>query len=174
MTSCARSRELIHERLDGPVDALLLAEVEDHLRACADCREVAEGLERVQRELRSLPEIPFPSEALDEVFARTIRRRAARPRRLVAWSSMAAAAAVLAILILLRFLAPQPPVPSPQELAQAERDARLALAVAAQALQVTEDATVQRVLGGEVAPILRKIPVRWDKAGEPAPIRSRT
>jgi hypothetical protein len=78
------------------------------------------------------------------------------------------------IAVLLRGRAATPAAPTPAELAQAERDARLALAVAAQALRVTEDTTLHRVLGGEVSPVLRKIPVRFGKTGEPAPARSQT
>jgi len=174
MTACEVTRERIHERLDGPIDATALAEVEAHLKACADCRDVAEGLARVQCLLRSLPEVPFPPEALEEVYARTIRRRAAPVRRYAAWTTLAAAAAILAVVVLLRFHPQAPAGPSRAELAQADREARLALGVAARALRVTEDTTVRRVLGREVTPHLRKIPVRWEKAGEPVSSRSHT
>lgn len=174
MNRCESLREWMHERLDGPIPAERAEELERHLRACAGCREIDDGWRRVQAELRALPEVPLPDALLAAVWARTTQKPA-RPevpaRAARAWW-FAAAAAVLTIALLLWLARPDRSLPSAAEYARAERDARLALGVAARAMHVTERTAVNRVLAKEVSPVLRRIPVRWPVSTEPDPRRS--
>ena len=51
--------------------------------------------------------------------------------------------------------------PTPEELQRAEAEIRLVLNRTAAALRQAERAAVRDVLGGEVSPALRKVPIRW-------------
>ena len=172
MSACAAFRPLLDERLDGELSAERAAALEVHLAACGECRAVAEGLAAVRTTLRALPEHPLPPEALEAVLDRTVRRSRFRglPRFSAAWPAWAGAAAVviLALLLLGGPLAPtQTGRPSADEVARGRDDARRVLSLASRALHRAERAACDTVVAGEVAPALRRVPIRWAPRPEP-------
>ena len=54
-SDCARARELASARLDGELAELEEAQLEAHLRSCAECRAYASGIEVITRGLRAAP-----------------------------------------------------------------------------------------------------------------------
>jgi predicted anti-sigma-YlaC factor YlaD len=177
MTGCAAIRESIQDGMDGPLSLERHQEVTFHLRACSECREYRDGLEVVRDALRLLPEIPFPADALDSVWSRTIRAgsrpEAARPRRLD-WRIAAVAAATVTLLLLPSLFRPMTGSFTPNDLARAGNDTRRVLALAGEAIRKTRHAAVTQVLGAEVSPALRKIPIHWSSPKRPDSRRTRT
>jgi predicted anti-sigma-YlaC factor YlaD len=167
--SCARALDFIHRRLDGdPLDRASVEWLETHLSECAECSAADAELGEVQQVLRNLTTVPLADEALDEVWERTTR--SARKRLRFDWR-VAAAAAVLTVVFIGMWQVIQPPMqqtavvtpeerPSPEKLARATAEARLALNVVASALHRSETAAFGEVLGERVSPALRKIPIR--------------
>lgn len=177
MSGCAEVRRTIQEALDGPVEASRHAAAASHVQACPECRDYQEGLRIVRDELRRLPSIPFPEDALEEVWKRTTRaesRFAKKPtRRMLPW--LAAAAAVLVTALSLPALfRPVTRTYSAADLSQAEREARSALALAGDALRKSRHAALTEVLAGEVSPAMKKIPIRWPSPKTPDSRRRRT
>lgn len=168
MTTCAGLRGAIQERLDGPIDPALERELAMHLAACAECREYHDGLVALRARLRALAMPPLPDDALESVWARTLR--AARPprRRAAAWWldwRYAAAVAALLLLVIVPVLLRRPSAPAapPEvtsaEVARAARDLGRVLALTEDAFRRTESVARDRVLAGEVSPAIRRIPV---------------
>jgi predicted anti-sigma-YlaC factor YlaD len=54
-SDCARARESASARLDGELAELQAAQLEAHLRSCAECRSYAAGIEVITRGLRAAP-----------------------------------------------------------------------------------------------------------------------
>ena len=142
--SCDEARELLEPWLDGDLPAGEAARVRAHVDRCAGCAAELDLAARIQRELRSLPQHDCPPEVLQRVLDTGRGGRGGRgevvpfePRRrartgAVQGFRIAVAAALLAAIVGgLSFLIPErPPAshPSPAEVAQATREARLALA----------------------------------------------
>ncbi len=170
MSPCDGFRARLHQRLDGELAADAAGALDAHLAECPDCRSLAEGLAAVRSGLLALPEHPLPEASLEAILDRTARGRRPRIRLAASWPAWAGAAAVAALMLLL-LRAPLPPSSpagtSPGELARAESEARLVLALASGALHRAERAAGDRVLAGEVAPALRKVPIRWAVRPEP-------
>lgn len=164
--TCEVFRDAIQDRLDGPIDAESAAALEDHLRRCGDCREAASGLGAVRSALRGMPSPPMPEEVRRAILARTVEAavpdRAGRRAGGRFWSAVAAAAVLLAIVagVLWSDLR-RDPGPSIAETERAEREARYVLSIASAALRRGERAAIHQVLGNEVAPAVRRIPLRW-------------
>ncbi len=177
MSACIETREALQDALDGPIAAERLRTIEDHLRICPQCRDDREGLLAVRSALRSVADVPLPEEALELVWARTIRS-GPRPRGIEAfrldWRLAAAAAAVVTLLFLPPLLRPVPSPYGTADLSRAEQDARRVLALTARALRKTERAAVDHVLAGEVSHAMRKIPIRWSPSKRPDSRRSHT
>ena len=172
MTGCEAIRPLLHARLDGELAREQAEAVEAHLAACAACRTVAVGLEAVQIGLRGLPEVPLPAAALEEILDRTVRVGRRRGIGVLAapWPAWAGAAAVAVLaLVLLRMPlhAPSPGPPTSAEVSRARSEARVAVSLASRALRRAERAATRRVLAGEVAPALRRLPIRFTPRSEP-------
>lgn len=172
MNACLDRRDAIHRLLDDELDSAERAAFDAHLGSCAGCREMLAGLEATRAVLRALPKEMLPAEALDTVWARTIRsaetgRAAAR----APWWWAAAAAATVTVAILGGLLrAPRLPsadravadaVTAPADIDRAGREARFVLALTSRALHKSGSAARDQVLGGRVAPALRRIPIRW-------------
>ncbi len=164
MSGCDSFRPLLHDRLDGELSAGAAEALDAHLATCPDCRSLAAGLSAVRSGLLALPEHPLPPDSLEEILERTVRGPRDRVRLAARWPAWAAAAAVAAlVLILLRGPLPPGPAaePSPDDLARAAGEARAVLCLASGAIHRAERAAAERVLVGEVAPALRRIPIRW-------------
>lgn len=65
---CEEVRPLIAERLDGSLDAGALAEVRQHLSACAACRAEWLDVEGIWQRLGDVPGAPVPSARMRERF----------------------------------------------------------------------------------------------------------
>jgi anti-sigma factor RsiW len=130
---CEVALEALEPYLDGDLPPAEAARLREHLECCPDCAAELELAARIQRELRSLPELDCPPEVLERV-RRTGRGEVVpfAPRRFAAGFRIAAAAAVLALAvgggILFLHVQRQTERPTPQEIAQATREARFALA----------------------------------------------
>lgn len=118
--------------LDGDLPAGEEARLREHLAGCPSCAAELALAEKIQRELRALPLPDCPPAVLEKV------RRAGRgevvpfPRRERSLGRRIAAAAAALVLALgggvLFYQAQQPQQPSAAEIAQAEMEARYALA----------------------------------------------
>jgi predicted anti-sigma-YlaC factor YlaD len=169
LSPCAAIRTALDEWLDLAPGSAAAAEVDAHLRHCADCREVADGLLQVRRVLREIPPAPLPRPALDLVLERTVRAQVRRPDRPAAgfgWLA-AVAATVLALAFLPWLLRPAPEARSAAELEHAERDAARVLALAADAIHRGEHAVVRGVLLRHVSPAVGKVPLRRPDWAQP-------
>lgn len=88
---CAEFEERIARYVGGDLGPEEGASVEQHLRVCAECAELARGLDDDRAWLASRP--PETAEVDFVAMRRSIRREIARPRR--GWKWLAAAAAIL-------------------------------------------------------------------------------
>jgi anti-sigma factor RsiW len=130
--SCEAALDLLEPYLDGDLPPGEADRLRGHLGSCAACAAELTLAGRIQRELRSLPQPDCPPEVLERVVragrGEVVRFPAGRPLRL----RIAAAAAVVALAVgggsLFVHLQRQRDRPSPEEVAQATREARLALA----------------------------------------------
>jgi len=111
--NCQRMKENLVAYLDGKADPGARRQVEEHLVACAACRERAEEFRLLWSALDELPAIS-PSPAFD---AAVRRRVAAEPRRAGFWTwllpSPRLAFAMTALVVLSVWLSSQRPVSEP-------------------------------------------------------------
>jgi anti-sigma factor (TIGR02949 family) len=133
---CEEALDWIEPYLDGDLPEDEAVRLRGHLTGCPACAAELQLATRIQSELRSLPQLDCPPEVLERV------RREGRgvvvpfePRRRVSrflGPRLAAAAAVLALALGggALFLQIQRPSdqPSPEQIAQATAEAKLALA----------------------------------------------
>jgi anti-sigma factor RsiW len=130
---CEEALELIEPYLDGDLSPAGSSGLREHLARCPACAGELELAARIQRELRSLPELDCPPEILErvrrtgrgEVVAFRQHERRLGPR-------IAAAAALLALVLgggALFLQLERRSQPSPQEIAKATEEARYALAL---------------------------------------------
>jgi anti-sigma factor (TIGR02949 family) len=162
---CADAFDEIEAYLDGDLTADAAAALERHLDSCPQCTEELAWARRVRRELRALPPLACPPEVTERVMAEvhsdgeaagtvTPFRRPGSPAT-SRWPLRFAAAAAVLLAILTGTVLLRPITPETQytaaELAQAEEDARLALAVLS-AIQrragdkIRQDVLVKRVV----------------------------
>lgn len=127
---CEEALGLLEPYLDGDLPAAESSRLREHLRGCVACTAEMDLATRIQRELRSLPQLDCPPEVLERVHQAGGEIVPFRPRGRVG-SRIAAIAALLALAVgggalFLRF--EQRDRPSPREIAQATAEARYALA----------------------------------------------
>jgi len=153
---CEEALEILEPYLDGELSASKVPGLRRHLERCAACAAELELAGKIQRELRSLPQPDCPPEVLERV------RRAGggevvpfAPRRFATSVRIAAAAAVLAVAVgggvLFFHVQRASDRPSPEEVAQATRQARLAFAYIGKVtrragLDVRDDVLVKRLV----------------------------
>ena len=158
--TCDEIRRLIHEAHDDERANALPDVVRAHLTTCDACLSLEDDLQSLVHALRSLPSIPLPGVALDEVWRRTVRARdAAAPVR-SHWRLAAAVAfvSVLSAATLYLVLAPAPRrAPSAVELARASAQAELVLGYTAHALAAARIAATDRILTSKVSPAVRGV-----------------
>ncbi len=186
---CRRARRLLAARPDGDLATTELHALEQHLFDCEECRAYGAQIDGAVDALREFPaSIPFPADALEQVWDRTLRRPrgtnvaragAARasfplvPRRRwgpAAWTAAAAAAVLLAAIVgpylALRGSAPSTPpaavtVLSPEE-RRAAADLKRVLMLTDRALDRSRHAAIEGVIRRGVDPALRRVPVLRD------------
>jgi hypothetical protein len=106
---CGRAEELLSDHFEGALDALLTADLEKHLSACAACRSLREVLPEVLSALRTFSELEAPAGLAERAAAAALA--AGRPPAVVPvrvpslpapmWLAAAATAAALGAGILL-------------------------------------------------------------------------
>ena len=129
--TCDQALDLLEPFLDGELKPAEADRFRSHLQGCHACAGELALAERVQEELRALPQPDCPPEVIERVM-RSGRGQVvpfpARPLRV----RIAAAAALLALAVgggslFLHYQHPRDQ-PSPEQVAEATREARLALA----------------------------------------------
>lgn len=176
----SRARAWIHRELDG--ETLASEErrrLDAHLAGCAACRTFRAELARVQEGLRALPADPFPERALEDVLARTSRRTLAEPlpfrarpaRRLtrrLAWAAAAAIAlaGVLGVYRMERIEKDRQAEETARALEQV-RQLETVFKLTSSAIDRSTRTAVREVVADEVAPALRRIPVRFPPTAGP-------
>jgi anti-sigma factor RsiW len=117
---CGRFAALIHDRLDGALDAGSLADLEAHLASCAACRALAADLEEMRRTAAGLPDFTPRAEVWARLSERLAGELAARPRPF--WTGARVALAMAATLVVAVsasvWLMRGPSAPAPQAAAQ--------------------------------------------------------
>lgn len=165
--NCENAREITHRVLDGELmDASRRERHQEHLESCPLCRAHRDELQQVQSALGSLPGVPLPEGAVEDILARTVRAprgtgALSRPRW-HRWGLAAAAAVILAVGFFggTRFVEiRQGERYSAEEVARAAEEARLALNLTARALRTGEREVLEGV-SDRVAPALRRVPLR--------------
>lgn len=129
---CEEALELLEPYLDGDLSPAQTSQLGEHLERCRACTAELELAGRIQRELRSMPQLDCPPEVLER--SRLARRGEVvpfRPRDRSLGVRIAAIAAALLLAVgagavFLRF--DRRSQPSPQQIAQATAEARYALA----------------------------------------------
>jgi len=120
--TCEEVMDLMQRHLDGDLNNEEQRRLSEHLDACPDCAEMMERLERIDRDLASLPKVTPAYSLVDAILPRLVQIDAAsestsareaaprvaaeRPRRpwyargaFARYGGMAAAAAVLGVLV---------------------------------------------------------------------------
>jgi anti-sigma factor RsiW len=95
--ACGRFAALVHDRVDGALDARAGADVDAHLESCAGCRALAADLEAMRRAAAELPDFTPRAEVWAGVSTRLAGEIAARPRPF--WTSARVALAMAATLV---------------------------------------------------------------------------
>ena len=118
---CGRFAALIHDRLDGGLDAGSVANLEAHLASCAACQALAADLEEMRRTAEGLPDFTPRAEVWARLSERLAGELAARPRPF--WTGARVALAMAATLVVAVtasvWLMRGPSAPAPQAAAQA-------------------------------------------------------
>jgi hypothetical protein len=140
------------------------AAVADHLAECAACRQHRDRLNALKEDIRSLPRIPFPDEALRGVLATTVDAPSAATLHRV-WRRRRrplAAAAVLALLVTIPGTAWRLHLSAQQKrVDDAVVQARYVLGVTAGAFRRAETATVEDLYGERLPRVLGRFKVDW-------------
>lgn len=180
LLTCEDAHRAIHKRCDGLPAAESGSLLDAHLAACKACRQYSETLATIQKVLGSLPAVPFPDQALESVWDRTIRhaeQKAARAR----WSMPARGlglAAMIALSVLgsrlLFRLRPAEPSLSQEELARLAAETRLVFELTNTALRHVENAAIDGVIVEGITPALKRIQVSWIRTTEDQPGRTGT
>jgi anti-sigma factor RsiW len=117
---CGRFAALIHDRLDGALEAGSAADLEAHLASCAACRALAADLEEMRRTAAGLPDFTPRAEVWTRLSERLAGELAARPRPF--WTGTRVALAMAATLVVAvsasLWLMRGPSAPAPQAAAQ--------------------------------------------------------
>jgi anti-sigma factor RsiW len=154
--TCDLALDLIEPYVDGDLDAAEAGRLRSHLESCRSCAAEWTLAQRIQAELRALPQLDCPPEIVERV-----RREGAQvlpfrsPVRSWTGYRLAAAAALLALALgggaLFVRSQQQPRQPSAAEVARATQQARYALAYLGKvnrqaSLDVRDDVLARRVV----------------------------
>lgn len=150
---CEEALDWIEPYLDGDLPGEEADRLKAHLGRCPACAAELQLAERIQRELRALPQLDCPPEVLERVEragrGEVVAFRPRQPRERTSLRFLAAAA-LLALSVgggaLFFHLQRPPDQPSPREIAQATADAKLALAYLGKATRRASADLQQEVL----------------------------
>ena len=95
--ACARIAALLHERVDGTLDAGAQADLDAHLASCAACRDLLADLGAIRRTAAEIPDFSPRPEVWASLSDRLAANLAARPRHF--WSGTRVALAMAATLV---------------------------------------------------------------------------
>ena len=96
--ACGRFEALVHDRVDGTLDAGANAALDGHLASCAACRSLLADLEAMRRTASELPDYTLRAEVWAGLSARLAGELATRPRPF--WTGARVALAMAATLVL--------------------------------------------------------------------------
>jgi anti-sigma factor (TIGR02949 family) len=173
---CDEALDLLEPYVDGDLPRETAERLRVHLETCRSCAGELALAQRIQSELRSLPQLDCPPEILERVRSQGAAVLPFRPRLLGLPLRVAAAAAVLVLTLgggaLFVHFQQQPRQPSAAEIAQATAEARYALAYIGRVsrrtgLDLRDDVLARRL----VRPATRSVSLSLGEAPEPAPGR---
>ena len=96
--ACARIAALLHERVDGTLDAGAQADLDAHLASCAACRDLLADLGAIRRTAADDPRLHAAARGLGEPLG-PARRRISPPRPRHFWTGTRVALAMAATLV---------------------------------------------------------------------------
>ena len=97
--NCEDYTELLSARLDGELTPEEEKTLEDHLNICADCRAVAEDLERIHLSFEDLEPVPAPDSLARDVMAKIEGPKVVPLFRRPAFQAVAGLAACLVLCV---------------------------------------------------------------------------
>ncbi|HEX4964649.1 MAG TPA: zf-HC2 domain-containing protein [Thermoanaerobaculia bacterium] len=159
--SCGDALDLLEPYVDGELAPAEAASLRSHVEGCPACARELALAERIQRELRSLPQLDCPPEIVERVRRQGAEVVPFRPRLTTRLPLRLAAAAALLALALgggAFFVRHQQQEAKAAEVARATREARFALAYLGKvsrrtSLDVRDEVIVRRV----ALPVTRSI-----------------
>ena len=178
--SCDEVLDLLEPYVDGDLPTAEAERLRVHLETCRSCSGELALTRRIQRELRSLPQLDCPPEILERVRRQGGEVVPFRPRRTGLPLRVAAAAAVLVLALgggaLFVRSQQQPRQPSAAEIAQATAEARYALAYIGRVsrrtgLDLRDDVLARRLVRPAARSVSLSLGVAQGEALDPAPGR---
>jgi hypothetical protein len=176
---CYDALDLIEPFVDGDLEPAEAGRLRSHLESCRSCAAELALAERIQAELRALPQHDCPPEIVERVRREGAQilpfRSPVRPRGAVLPFRLAAAAALLALAlgggILFVRSQQQPRQPSAAEIARATQQARYALAYFGKvsrkaSLDVRDDVLGRRVVVRAAHSVSHTLGISFDAAPE--------
>lgn len=180
---CDDALDLLEPYVDGDLPRETAERLRVHLESCRSCAAELALAQRIQTELRALPQLDCPPEILERVRSQGAEVVPFRPRRTGLPLSVAAAAATLALALgggalFVHFQQPsqQPRQPSATEIAQATAEARYALAYIGRVsrrtgLDLRDDVLARRLVRPATRSLSLSLGVAPGEAPQPAPGR---
>jgi anti-sigma factor (TIGR02949 family) len=176
---CDEALDLLEPYVDGDLPPATADRLRVHLETCRSCAAELALAQRIQRELRALPQLDCPPEILERVRNQGGEVVPFRPRRTGFPLRVAAAAAVLALALgggALFIRSQQPRQPSAAEIAQATAEARYALAYISKVsrrtgLDLRDDVLSRRLVRPAARSLSLPLGIASGEAQEPAPDR---
>ena len=95
--ACGRFAALIHDRVDGALDAGAQPELDAHLASCPACQGLLSDLDAIRRTAADIPDLAPRPEVWTRLSARLTAEAAARPRPF--WTGARVALAMAATLV---------------------------------------------------------------------------
>ncbi len=161
---CERMRRSIDEQFDHGAPDQPDATLADHLSQCKGCSQYQQGLKALEEQMRSLPAIPFPNEALEALLAETVDTACTSMRRRSwrLWGRPLAAAAVVALCVTISWPAWQLHLAAEQKrVDQAVMQTRYVLGVTVGVVQRVEALAVDEIYGERLFGALERFNVDW-------------
>ena len=173
---CERMRRSIDEQFDHGAPDQPDVTLVDHLSQCKACSQYHQRLKALEKQMRSLPPIPFPNEALEALLAETVDTHCTSMRwwSRRRWGRPLAAAAVIALCVTVSWPAWQLHLAAEQKrVDQAVMQTRYVLGVTAGAFQRVETLAVDEIYRQRLSGALERFnvdlsskPIRYFRFGD--------